>query len=119
SEAIKDDTMFRLSWGVLSILLIGYFVSEFFALPVSLIAGAIAIIFMLFASRSTAVHIPSVINGAPWAIVFFSIGMYVVVYGLRNVGLTGLLTDLIQVMADQGMFLATIGMGFVAAILSS
>lgn len=119
SEAIKDHTMFRLSWGVLSILLIGYFISEFFSLPVSFIAGAIAIVFMFFANRSTAVHIPSVINGAPWAIVFFSIGMYVVVYGLRNVGLTGLLTDLIQVMADKSMFLATIGMGFVAAVLSS
>ncbi|MFA8438140.1 arsenic transporter [Pueribacillus sp. YX66] len=119
SEAIKDHTMFRLSWGILSILLIGYFVSEFFSLPVSFIAGAIAIVFMFFANRSTAVHIPSVINGAPWAIVFFSIGMYVVVYGLRNVGLTGLLTDLIQVMADKSMFLATIGMGFVAAVLSS
>lgn len=119
SEAIKDHTMFRLSWGILSILLIGYFVSEFFSLPVSFIAGAIAIVFMFFANRSTAVHIRSVINGAPWAIVFFSIGMYVVVYGLRNVGLTGLLTDLIQVMADKSMFLATIGMGFIAAVLSS
>lgn len=49
----------------------------------------------------------------------FSIGMYVVVYGLRNVGLTDMLGDLIQTMADQGLFVATVGMGFLAAILSS
>ena len=45
--------------------------------------------------------------------------MYVVVYGLRNVGLTNVLADVIQVTANQGLFAATVGMGFIAAILSS
>lgn len=45
--------------------------------------------------------------------------MYVVVYGLRNAGLTDVLAELIQITADQGLFTATVGMGFVAAILSS
>ncbi|WP_352392333.1 ArsB/NhaD family transporter, partial [Streptomyces sp. NPDC097941] len=55
----------------------------------------------------------------PWAIVFFSIGMYVVIYGLRNVGLTDLLSSVIQEAADQGLFVGTLGMGFIAAIISS
>lgn len=59
------------------------------------------------------------LKGAPWAIVFFSIGMYVVVYGLRNAGLTEILADVIQATASHGLFAATIGMGFTAAILSS
>ncbi|MBZ5748958.1 arsenic transporter [Metabacillus rhizolycopersici] len=118
-EVIRDQKMFQLSWIVLGILLIGYFSSEFIGIPVSIIAGIVAIFFLIMAKRSPVVNTRTVIKGAPWAIVFFSIGMYVVVYSLRNVGLTDVLVDVIQMTADQGLFVATIGMGFIAAILSS
>ncbi|WP_201029315.1 arsenic transporter [Halobacillus sp. KGW1] len=118
-RAIKDPKMFRLSWGVLAVLLIGYFASEPLEIPVSIIAGIVAIFFLLMARRSAAVETAKVVKGAPWAIVFFSVGMYVVVYGLRNVGLTDVLAEVIQYTADQGLFAATISMGFIAAILSS
>ncbi|MGN7232809.1 arsenic transporter [Priestia megaterium] len=118
-DAIKDEKTFRLSGIVLIVLVLGYFIGEFFDIPVSIIAGIIAIFFLGIARQSSVVQTKKVLQGAPWAIVFFSIGMYVVVYGLRNVGLTEVLASLIQTTADQGLFAATIGMGFIAAILSS
>ena len=117
--AIKDMQLFKLSWFILATLVIGYFSSEWIGVPVSLVAGVIAIFFLLMARRSKAVDTKAVVKGAPWNIVFFSIGMYVVVYGLGNAGLTSVLAHFIEWTADQGLFVATVGMGFIAAFLSS
>jgi len=117
--AIKDMKMFKLSWMVLAILVVGYFSSEFIGVPVSLVAGVIAIFFLFMARQSTVVDTKAVVKGAPWNIVFFSVGMYVVVYGLGKAGLTPALASVIEWTADQGLFVATVGMGFIAAFLSS
>lgn len=118
-EAIADPKLFRLSWGILGLLLAGYLMNEWLAIPVSITAGAAALIFLMAARDSKAVDLSQVVKGAPWAIVVFSIGMYVVVYGLRNVGLTDMLGNAIQAMAAHGLLAATIGMGFLSAVLSS
>ncbi|MET3576082.1 arsenic transporter [Bhargavaea ullalensis] len=118
-SAIKDAKLFRLSWAVIAVLLAGYFLSEVIGVPVSLIAMAVALLFLGISAPSEAVDGRAVIRAAPWAIVFFSIGMYVVVYGLRNAGLTDMLASLIEWTAAHGLYAATIGMGFIAAILSS
>jgi arsenical pump membrane protein len=119
NEAIKDKKLFQLSWVILAALLVAYFVSEFLSIPVSIIAGIAAIAFLLAARKSPVIHTWKLVKGAPWAVVIFSIGMYVVVYGLRNAGLTDALGSVIQAVADKGLFAATVGMGFIAAILSS
>ncbi|MEK4699758.1 arsenic transporter [Solibacillus sp. FSL R7-0668] len=117
--AIKDMKMFKLSWLVLAVLVVGYFSSEFIGVPVSLVAGIIAIFFLVMAKQSAVVDTKAVVKGAPWNIVFFSIGMYIVVYGLGNAGLTPILASVIEWTAEQGLFVATVGMGFIAAFLSS
>ena len=117
--ALNNKAMFKLSWYVLSVLLIGYFTSELTGISVSIIVGIIAIFFFIMAKRSQSVDTKAILRGAPWAIVFFSIGMYVVVFGLRNVGLTAVLSDIIQAAANQGLFVGTMSMGFIAALLSS
>jgi arsenical pump membrane protein len=118
-EAIKDMRLFRLSWVILGALFAAYFVGEFFAIPVSFMVGAAAVVFLLAARKSPAINTRKLVAEAPWTIVIFSIGMYVVVYGLRNVGLTDLLGAAIQAVADGGLFAAALGTGFIAAILSS
>jgi len=59
------------------------------------------------------------IREAPWQIVLFSIGMYLVVYGLRNQGLTDQLARLFDVFGDHGVLVTALGVGFTIAILAS
>ena len=117
--AIKDQRLFRLSWVILTLLLIGYLMSDALHIPVSVVVGGIAAFFLIIARTSPVIQTATIVRGAPWAIVFFSVGMYVVVYGLKNAGLTSLLTSVLQWSADQGLFVATMTMGGLAAFLSS
>jgi len=119
SQAIRDPKLFSIAWYVIGILLVGFVAGEVLHIPVSFILCGVAAIFLWLAQRSSVVDTKRVVKGAPWNIVFFSIGMYVVVYGLKNVGMTGVLANLFELAIQQGFVVATMTMGFVAAILSA
>ncbi|MFC3769959.1 arsenic transporter [Paenibacillus sp. GCM10012303] len=119
AAAVKDKRLFRISWAILGVLLVAYLLSEWVVVPVSFIAGAVALLFLLASRGSPVVQSKKVLLEAPWSIVIFSIGMYVVVYGLRNAGLTDLLAGVLEQLAASGLLAATVGMGMIAAVLSS
>ncbi|WP_312282225.1 arsenic transporter [Pseudescherichia sp.] len=119
ASAIKDPATFRTGWIVLVLLLIGFFVLEPLGIPVSAIAAAGAAVLFVVAKRGHAIDTGKVLRGAPWQIVIFSLGMYLVVYGLRNAGLTATLSEVLSQMADRGLWTATLGTGFLTAFLSS
>ncbi|SNX60371.1 arsenite efflux membrane protein ArsB [Nitrosomonas ureae] len=119
SEAIHDLAAFRAGWVVLTLLLIGFFGLESFGVPISLVAASGSLILFAVAARGHIINTRKVIHEAPWQIVIFSLGMYLVVYGLRNEGLTGYLTSLLDIFASYGVWGATLGTGFLAALLSS
>ena len=118
-EAIKDNSMFKFSFFILALLLGGYFLSEFLNLPVSAFAITFAFLFVLLGLKSPAVNLKTVFKNAPWNIVVFSLGMYLVVFGLKNAGLTFLLGKSIAYIAGFGGFALTIYTGYLAAFISS
>ncbi len=119
SQAIRDPATFRAGWAVLAGLLLGFFFLEPLGIPVSAVATAGALALLLVAGRGRVISTRRVLRGAPWQIVIFSLGMYLVVYGLRNAGLTEGLAGLLNVFARGGVWGAAFGTGILTALLSS
>lgn len=119
AEAIKDMASFKAGWMVLALLLTGFFALEPLGVPVSAVAATGAIILLAVAARGTVISTRKVLRGAPWQIVVFSLGMYLVVYGLRNAGLTDYLGLLLDQFAQAGVWAAAMGTGVLSALLSS
>ena len=104
---------------MLALLLAGFFILEPLGILVSAIAAAGALGLLLIAGRQHIVGTRRVMRGAPWHIVVFSLGMYLVVYGLRNAGLTAYLTQVLERCAEYGVWGAAMGTGLATAFLSS
>ena len=119
AAAIRDRATFNVGWGVLVLLLLGFFGLEPLGVPVSAVAAVGAIVLLVVAARGHHINTRKVLREAPWQIVLFSLGMYLVVYGLRNAGLTDYLSALLNRFADYGVWGAALGTGFLSAILSS
>jgi arsenical pump membrane protein len=118
-EAIRDVATFRAGWIILALLLAGFFLLEPLGVPVSAVAAAGAILLLVIAGRGNVIQTGKVLRGAPWQVVIFSLGMYLVVYGLRNAGLTDHLAALLDRTAQGGVWGAAFGTGVIAAVLSS
>ncbi|KMM99575.1 arsenical efflux pump membrane protein ArsB [Pseudomonas sp. FSL R10-0399] len=118
-QAVRDVMTFRAGWGVLILLLVGLFVLEPIGIPISAIAAVCAVILLAVAARGHIISTRRVVREAPWQIVLFSLGMYLVVYGLKNAGLTDYLTLALNYLLDSNLWLVTLGTGFLSAFLSS
>ena len=117
--AIRDLATFRAGWLVLALLLVGFFSQESLGVPISLIAAVGAALLLGVAGKGHVISTRYVLRHAPWQIVVFSLGMYLVVYGLRNAGLTAYLTGMLNHFAQYGVWGAAMGTGVLTALLSS
>ena len=118
-EVLKNKTLFRFSWLFLALLLAGYFIGDTYRLPISLFALGGGLLFLAVASMMKTTRALTIVKTAPWQVVWFSIGLYIVVYGLKNAGLTDYLASVLQTLNAQGDTIAIVGTGFIAAILSA
>ncbi len=118
-SVLKSESLFKLSWVFLFILLGAYFIGDSFGLPISLFALGGALVFLIISVKFKAVNGKKIIKNAPWQVVWFSLGLYVVVYGLKNAGLTIYIEEILRILKDSGDFSAVLGTGFLSAFLSA
>nr|WP_211327957.1 arsenic transporter [Kushneria sinocarnis] len=125
ASAIRDPQVFRAAFPLLIVLLVALFLTARWAIPFAFIMGAAALLLMAIAGRwltpgrEHVVSLSRVIRSAPWQIVLFSLGMYLVVYGLGNAWLTAGASRVLAWLGEQGPLIATVGTGFASALLAS
>jgi arsenical pump membrane protein len=118
-DAIKHKGLFQFSWFFLVLLFGAYFIGESYSIPISVFALGGAIIFLTIAAYTKTVQANKIIKEAPWQVVWFSLGLYIVVYGLKNAGLTSEVAEILNYLNTQGQTIAIVGTGFLAAFLSA
>lgn len=118
-DVLKSKTLFKFSWIFLGLLLSGYFIGDMYDLPISLFALGGGLLFLAIASYTKHVNAKEIIKTAPWQVVWFSLGLYIVVYGLKNAGLTQYLTIILQDLVTRGDLIAVVATGFISAFLSA
>ena len=118
-NAIRDRATFQAGWWILGFLLVGLFALEPLGIPISAVAAVCAAVLLVIAGKGSIISTRQVLANAPWQVVLFSLGMYLVIYGLRNAGLTEALSSLLNTFASHGLWSATLATGLTAALLSS
>lgn len=124
-DALVDRAVFRAGLPLLLLLLISFFTLSRWNIPFSVVTGAAAAVLLAISARiwkggrDAVVPLREVIAGAPWQIVLFSLGMYIVVYGLGNAGLTDYGARVLTWLAEQGYVVATVGTGFLSAVVAA
>ncbi len=119
NSVLKNKTLFYFSWAFLALLLVGYFIGDAYNIPISVFALGGGVIFLIIATLFNSVEPIHIIKNAPWQVVWFSLGLYIVVYGLKNAGLTEYLSTFLTYLNAQGNLIAVVGTGFTSAILSA
>ena len=119
NDVIKHQGLFKFSWAFLILLLGGYFIGDAYNIPISVFALGGGVLFLAIASYTKTVEPKRIIKEAPWQVVWFSLGLYIVVYGLKNAGLTDEVAQLLHFLNTQSQTIAVVGTGFLAAFLSA
>jgi Na+/H+ antiporter NhaD and related arsenite permeases len=119
--AIRDPVVFAMGWLVILFIGVSFLVLELLKVqvPISVVLGFCALLLTLATLKNRVVSAKEIVLLTPWQIVFFSIGMYVVVYSLKKVGLTDSLVYAIRWLFEAGEPFAIVGTGLISAFLSA
>ena len=119
SLSVRDPVVFRLSIPIIILLVIAYSAGGFFNVPVAAVAVPFAAAVLLIAKRGKRIDTRKILREAPWQIVLFSFGMYVVVFGLGRAGLTQLVSSAVSATLVFGGPVPMIFSGFLFSFMAA
>lgn len=95
------------------------FVSSYFSIPLSLMSVIGS--FILLGWRWAYLKVPpnDMLKKTPWYIIAFAFSMYVIIYGLNNIGLTDMLIHIMAPLVSGSLLHTSVLMGILLTLLSN
>lgn len=118
-NVVKDPIIFKAAFPFMVLLILGYAIGGFLGIPVAFIAVPAVTVLGIAALYSGRIDVKKAVKEAPWQIVLFSLGMYIIVFGLGRVGMTELLTRVIVDIQWLPGPLEVLVSGFLFAIIAA
>ncbi|PIC63574.1 arsenic transporter [Sporosarcina sp. P13] len=95
------------------------FVASYINVPVEIVAVLGSVALLIWRWIQLGISPWDILRKTPWNILVFAFSMYVIIYGLHNVGLTELLVSWSEPIVNQGLLSASLLMGGVVSLLSN
>lgn len=95
------------------------FVASYLNIPISIMAIIGSLVLLGWRWAKLNISPADMLRKTPWNIILFAFSMYVIIYGLNNIGLTDLLTQIMEPLMSGSLLLACILMGGLLSILSN
>jgi len=116
---VADPLLMKVGLTTVVAVRIGFFIGAAFNVPLELIAVAGALVLLVFYFGRDPKGPWRILKAAPWHILVFAFGMYLLVYGLHNVGLTIVLGKLLTFLSNNTVFGSVIVTGILLTVMSS
>jgi arsenical pump membrane protein len=95
------------------------FVVSYVSIPIELVAVLESWVLLFWRWYHLRTNPIDILKKTPWYILIFAFSMYVIIYGLHNIGLTSFLVRMCEPIVNQGLFQASLIMGGLVSILSN
>jgi arsenical pump membrane protein len=95
------------------------FVASYFSIPIEIVAVLGSLILLGFRWHYLHTNPIDILKKTPWSILIFAFSMYVIIYGLNNIGLTQYLVTLCEPIVKQSLFNASMIMGGLISVMSN
>ena len=98
---------------------VSLFIASYFGISVALVAVIGSATLLIWRAAVLKIYPGDILKKSPWHIFIFAFSMYVIIYGLKNIGLIDYLVYRLQPIVSESLFHASMTMGGILTIFSN
>lgn len=116
---VIEKSMFKVCIVIVVLIRAGLFIGAGLKIPIELIGIVGAMLLIGYRWYRKGVGVNDIIKKTPWHIILFAFSIYVVVYGLHNIGLTGMIVELLREPISANHLSASLISGSLLTVMSN